>query len=208
MRVRHRTVHVFVFVWSAVLYAPFVMAMQGGNPDAGKAKSTTCAACHGTDGNGGADRSVPKLAGQVPEYIVEQLAEFKAGKRKNPVMMGMAAPLTEQDMKDLAAYYSDQKPKPGGAASEALARQGERLYRGGNAKTGVPACMSCHGPSGHGIPSRFPRVSGQSAAYSERQLLDFKAGRRTDDDDTMTRIAFRMYESEIKAVSEYMAGLH
>ncbi|MFP5350791.1 MAG: c-type cytochrome, partial [Gammaproteobacteria bacterium] len=100
------------------------------------------------------------------------------------------------------------KIKPGAAGSKELALQGERIYRGGNAKMGVSACMSCHGPSGHGIPPRFPRVSGQTAAYTERQLLDFKSSRRANDDGIMTRIAFRMSEAEIKAVSEYMAGLH
>lgn len=179
-----------------------------GDPAAGKAKSGACAACHGVDGNGAADPTWPKLAGQIPEYLVKQLADFKSGKRSDPLMSGMAMPLSEQDMKDLAAFYASQKIKPGAAANQELAGKGERVYRGGNAKTGVSACMSCHGPSGHGIPPRFPRVTGQTPAYTEKQLLAFKSSKRANDDEMMTRITFRMSEAEIKAVSEYMAGLH
>lgn len=210
MQGARRSVHAFAVVIGVALSAHALGAppAQDGNPAAGKTKSAKCAACHGVDGNGGADPSWPKLAGQIPEYLAEQLRDFKSGKRKNPIMNGMAAPLAEQDINDLAAYYSSQAIKPGAATSKELAHRGGRIYRGGNAKTGVSACMSCHGPSGHGIPPRFPRVSGQTANYTERQLLDFKAGRRTNDEDTMTRIAFRMSEAEIKAVSEYMAGLH
>lgn len=183
-------------------------AAEGGNVAAGKAKTAACVACHGVDGNGGADPTWPKLAQQSPEYLAKQLADFKTGARKNPIMNGMAAALTPKDIQNIAAFYAAQKIKPGAAGSKELAHQGERVYRGGNAKMGVSACMSCHGPSGHGIPPRFPRVSAQTAAYTERQLLDFKASRRTNDDGIMTRIAFRMSEAEIKAVSEYMAGLH
>lgn len=179
------------------------------NFDAGKAKaSQTCAACHGVDGNGGADPSWPKLAGQEQDYLVNQLENFKSGGRKNPLMAGIAAGLGAQDMRNVAAYYANLKIKPGAAASEDLARRGEKIYRGGNAKTSVSACMSCHGPSGHGIPPHFPRISGQYAAYAEKQLLAFKSSDRPSYNDIMTRIAFRMSEAEIKAVSEYMAGLH
>jgi len=194
----------FALVASAVA-AP---AADGGDVAAGKAKTAACAGCHGVDGNGGADPTWPKLAGQIPEYLVKQLNDFKTGVRKNPIMNGMSAKLSPKDMQDIAAYYAAQQIKPGAAGSKELAEQGERIYRGGNAKMGVSACMSCHGPSGHGIPPRFPRVSAQTAAYSERQLLDFKSSRRANDGDVMTRIAFRMSEAEIKAVSEYMAGLH
>lgn len=189
-------------------FASISHAAEGGNAAAGKAKTAACVACHGVDGNGGADPTWPKLAGQNPEYLAKQLVDFKSGVRKNPIMNGMAAGLTPQDINNIAAYYAAQKIKPGAAGSKELAHQGERIYRGGNAKMGVSACMSCHGPSGHGIPPRFPRVSAQTAAYTERQLLDFKASRRANDDGIMTRIAFRMSEAEIKAVSEYMAGLH
>lgn len=202
-----------VAVLSALLAAFNVQAadpkpVAKGDVAAGKNKAGTCAGCHGPDGNGGGDPTWPKLAGQIPEYTVEQLKAFKAGKRKNPIMMGMAGPLSEQDMRDIAAYYASLPTKPGAASSKELAQTGERLYRGGKADAGVPACMSCHGPAGTGIPVRFPRVSGQQAAYSERQLLDFKANRRVDDDGIMAPIAFRLSEAEIKAVSEYMAGLY
>lgn len=175
---------------------------------AGKAKAVVCSGCHGMDGNGGADPSWPKLAGQIPEYLYAQLKAFKAGTRKNPIMSGMAAPLTDQEMRSLAAYFGSQTLKPGAAVSRELVAAGRRLYRGGNSDTGVPACMSCHGPSGHGIPPRFPRVTGQNAPYTKRQLLDFKDSRRVDGDGIMIRVAFRMSEAEIRAAAEYMVGLH
>lgn len=203
---------VYTIVRFAALAAAFVTvgawAATDGDAVAGKAKAAACASCHGADGNGGADPTWPKLAGQIPEYLVDQLKDFKSGARANPIMTGIAAPLSEKDMKDLAVYYASQKLKPGAASSKEIALAGERIYRGGNAKTGVSACMSCHGPSGHGIPPRFPRVTGQNAAYTEKQLLDFKSSRRKNDDKVMTGIAFRMSEDEIKAVSQYMAGLH
>lgn len=183
-------------------------AQSDGDAARGKTKAAPCAQCHGADGNGVGNPAWPKLAGQIPEYLAKELSDFKSGARKDPLMSGMAAPLSEQDIKDLAAYYAEQKIKPGSAQTPELARQGARVYRGGNAKTGVSACMSCHGPSGHGIPPRFPRVSGQTAAYTEQELRAFKSGERANDSEVMTRIAFRMSETEIKAVAEYMAGLH
>jgi cytochrome c553 len=180
----------------------------GGNVAAGQAKAAVCAGCHGADGNGGADPLWPRLAGQDADYIAKQLADFKSGARKDPIMAGMAAPLTKADMKNIGAYYESLKIKPGAARDAQLAKLGEKVFRGGNAKMGVSACMSCHGPSGHGIPPRFPKVSGQHAAYTQKQLLAFKVGTRTNDGDMMTRIAFRMSEQEIRAVSDYMAGLH
>jgi cytochrome c553 len=140
---------------------------------------------------------------------MKQLKDFKSGARKDPVMTGMAAALSDEDMANLAAYYGQQKITAGSAAASAeVVKMGERLYRGGNAKFGVSACMSCHGPSGHGIPPRFPKVSGQYAGYTTKQLNDFKNSTRTNDGEIMTRIAFRMSAAEIQAVSEYMAGLH
>lgn len=189
-----------------VLVAPVHAA--GGNVAAGQVKAAVCAGCHGADGNGGADPLWPRLAGQDADYIAKQLADFKAGVRKDPIMSGMAAPLSAADMKNLGAYFASLKARPGAARDAQLAKQGEKVYRGGNAKMGVSACMSCHGPSGHGIPPRFPKVSGQNTPYTQKQLLAFKSGTRTNDGETMTRIAFRMSEQEIKAVSEYMAGLH
>ncbi|MEK7815989.1 MAG: c-type cytochrome [Pseudomonadota bacterium] len=191
---------------AAVLVSPVQAA--SGSPAKGQVKAAACAGCHGVDGNGAADPVWPRLAGQDADYIVKQLADFKSGARKDPIMAGMAAPLSAQDMKDIGAYYAGLKPRAGAARDAALAKAGEKIYRGGNAKMGVTACTSCHGPSGHGIPPRYPRVSGQGAAYTAKQLLAFKTGARANDGDTMTRIAFRMSEHEIKAVSDYMSGLH
>lgn len=179
-----------------------------GNAAAGKNKAAACAGCHGADGNGGGDPTWPKLAGQDADYVAKQLADFKSGARQNPVMQGMAGALSAQDMKDIGAYYAGLKASAGTAKSKDLVAMGEKLYRGGNAKSGVAACMSCHGPAGNGIPPRFPRVAGQSAAYSEQQMLAFKRSARRNDGEVMTRIAFRMSEQEIKAVADYMAGLH
>jgi cytochrome c553 len=189
-----------------VMIAPAQAA--NGNVAAGQAKAAMCAGCHGADGNGGADPLWPKLAGQDPAYIAKQLADFKSGARKDPIMAGMVAGLSAADMRNIGAYYASLKPKPGAARDAQLAKQGEKVYRGGNAKMGVSACMSCHGPSGHGIPPRFPKVSGQNATYARKQLLAFKSGSRANDGEIMTRIAFRMSEHEIRAASEYMAGLH
>ncbi len=192
---------------SWLIFVTPTMAANG-NVAAGQAKAAVCAGCHGADGNGGADPLWPKLAGQDADYIAKQLAEFKSGARKDPIMSGMAAPLSSADMKNIGAYFASLKPKPGAAKNAELVKQGEKIYRGGNAKMEVSACMSCHGPSGHGIPPRFPKISGQNAAYTQKQLLAFKTSARANDGETMTRIAFRMSEQEIKAVSEYMAGLH
>ena len=179
-----------------------------GNVAAGKNKSATCVACHGADGNSAAP-NFPKIAGQDAHYLSKQLADFKSGARKDPLMMGMVAGLSKKDMDDLAAYYASQKQSTGVASGDpASLKKAERLYRGGDAKAGISACMSCHGPSGHGIPPRFPAVSGQHATYTQKQLMDFKNGTRNNDSETMTRIAFRMSEADIKAISEYMAGLH
>jgi cytochrome c553 len=185
-----------------------VEVQAAGDAAAGKAKSMVCAACHGADGNGGADPLWPKLAGQDSSYIAKQLHDFKSGKRTDPIMIGMAAGLSDSDVLNLAAYFSSQKNKPGMAKSEDLVKIGERLFRGGDAKMGITACMSCHGPAGMGVPPRFPRVAGQNQAYTTKQLLAFKNGTRTNDGVTMTSIAFLLSEQQIKALSDYMAGLH
>ena len=185
-------------------------AQAAGSAAAGKTKSAVCAGCHGVDGTS-MSPDFPKLAGQDATYTAKQLADFKNPKsgRNNPIMLGMVAGLSTKDMADLGAYYASQKPSTGTASASAeVLKIGKHLYRGGNAKSGIAACMSCHGPAGDGIPPRFPSVSGQHAAYSQKQLLAFKAGERSNDGDIMTRIAFKMSADEIKAVSEYMAGLH
>jgi cytochrome c553 len=179
----------------------------GGSVKAGKEKSGQCVACHGVDGNSPSP-AFPKIAGQSEGYIVKQLADFKSGRRANGIMAGQVAGLSKTDMENLGAFYASQKATTGTTSSKKHAKSGARLYRGGNAKTGVSACMSCHGPSGKGIPPKYPRVSGQHAAYSEAQLKAFKEKKRLNDDNVMTGIAFRMSQEEIKAVSDYMAGLY
>jgi cytochrome c553 len=175
---------------------------------AGKAKSAACAACHGVDGNS-TNGEWPKLAGQGARYLEKQLLEFKAGKRVNAIMSGQAAPLSEVDIADLAAYYASQKVRAG-AADPAVVKQGERLYRGGNSGTGIAACMACHGPSGSGNPmARFPALSGQHPAYVAKALQDYRSGARDNDPNAMMRrIAERLSDREIKAVAQYIYGLH
>lgn len=183
-------------------------AQAAGNAAAGKARSVTCAGCHGADGNSAAP-NFPKLAGLDAAYIAKQLADFKSGARKDPIMSDMAAPLSKKDMENLGAYFAGQKRRPatGNLNAESL-KVAEGLYRGGDTKMGIPACMSCHGPAGAGIPIRFPAVGGQHATYTAKALNDFKSGARTNDGGIMTPIAFRMSEAQIKAVAEYMTSLH
>lgn len=170
-----------------------------------------CAACHGADGNSVAPAN-PKLAGQIGDYLVKQLRDFKPVNgqpvRKSPVMNGIAAPLTDEDIRNLSAYYSQQAAKPASARDKELVAIGEKLYRGGNAARGVPACMACHAPNGAGIPSQFPRLAGQHADYTLAQLKLFRSGERANDGGKMMRvIAGKMSDQEMRAVAEYIAGL-
>jgi cytochrome c553 len=171
-----------------------------------------CAACHAADGNSVAPAN-PKLAAQIPEYLHKQLVNFKPqrgmkAERENAVMGGMVASLSDADVRNLAAYYASQKLKPAAARSKELAAAGQKLYRGGNAATGVAACSGCHGPDGSGMPSQYPRIAGQYAEYVEAQLKLFKSGERANDPNSMMRgIAERMSEKDIKAVADYVAGL-
>jgi cytochrome c553 len=170
--------------------------------------STVCVACHGLDGNSPAPVN-PKLASQHAEYIDKQLTDFKSGERKNPIMMGMAAGLSPQDMKNLAAYFSGQKLAPTAAKDKALAEQGEKIYRGGIADLNVPACTGCHGPTGAGLPALFPHLAGQHGEYIEAQLKTFRTGERANDPGKMMQmIAMKMSDKDIKAVAEYITGLH
>lgn len=171
-----------------------------------------CVACHAADGNSPASPN-PKIAGQIREYLNKQMVDFKAQGgakpvRESPVMNGMVANLSEADMKNLAAYYAGQKLKPALAADKELAALGQKIWRGGNAASGVPPCAGCHGPDGAGMPSQYPRLSGQFAEYIAAQLKAFRDGARTNDPGAMMRaIAARMSEREIRAVAEYAAGL-
>jgi cytochrome c553 len=177
-----------------------------GDAAKGEAKSAVCASCHGVGGNN-TNAQFPVLAGQVPGYIASQLQRFKSGVRKEPIMAGQSAPLSDQDMADLDAYYAAQKPTGLSVTEDQvkMAMAGEKIYRGGYRPFDISACMSCHGPAGHGIPPRFPRVSGQHADYLEKQLLAFKSGDRSD--DIMNPIAFRLSEAQIKELALYMSAL-
>ncbi len=180
-----------------------------GDATAGKARAAACAGCHGPDGNSAAP-NFPKLAGQHAGYLVKQLRDFKAGQtRKDPVMQGQAAGLSEQDMADIAAFYAGQKTSPGAAAEDKVAL-GEKIYRGGNKTSGVAACSACHGPRGMGNPlANFPRLAGQHAQYVAKALRDFKSGARSNDAGRMMRdVAAKMTDAEIEAVASYVAGLH
>jgi len=184
-------------------------ASAAGDAKAGKAKAVTCAGCHGANGNS-ANPAWPKLAGQNAGYIVKQLADLKAGKTRNDPLMGsQAASLSQQDMADLGAYYAKQTGTQG-ATDEKLAAAGEKLYRGGNKKKGVAACIACHGPTGAGNPAaKFPKLSGQHAAYVEKAMKDFRSGARTNDmNKMMQNVAEKMSDKEIKAVASYISGLH
>ena len=184
------------------------LSSSAGAADTGQQKAAVCAACHGADGNS-INPVWPKLAGQHPAYIEAQLKAFKAGTRKNPNMMPMAANLSEQDMQDLANYFASQK-RTIGAAKKDLEEAGAALYRGGNAETGVPACMACHGPRGTGnAPAAYPALGGQHADYVAIQLKAYKSGERTTDPNAVMRtIAGRLSSNEIEAVSSYVEGLH
>lgn len=166
-----------------------------------------CAACHAADGNSVSPVN-PILAAQHADYTVKQLANFKSGERKNPVMLGMTATLSPQDMKNLGAYFEGQKAKSRAAKNPDLVKTGEQIYRGGIMARAVAACASCHGPTGAGVPAQFPRVAGQFAEYTAAQLQAFRIGERANDPNKMMRdIAVKLSDQEIKAVSEYMAGL-
>lgn len=172
----------------------------------------TCAACHGADGNSQIAVN-PKLAGQIPEYLHKQLTNFKAAsgkkaERDNPVMAGMVAGLSPEDMRNLAAYYTGQAAKPGAAKSKDLVALGQKIYRGGIAGKGVAACASCHGPNGAGMPSQYPRLSGQHAEYVEVQLKAFRSGARANDPNaSMRTVGGKLSDREIQAVADYVAGL-
>ena len=200
---------------AALFWSAAVCAQDPAKPDPAKGQgiaAQVCAACHAGDGNSPTAAN-PKLAGQIPEYLAKQLANFKpqGGKkaeRDNPIMAGMVANLSDGDMKNVAAYYGAQKLKPAAASDKELAALGQKLYRGGNAASGMPACAGCHGPNGAGMPSQYPRISGQFAEYIEGQLKAFRAGSRANDPNGMMRgVAVRLNDREIQALAEYVAGL-
>lgn len=183
-----------------------------GDPAAGQEKAAACVACHGIDGNS-IDPQYPNIAGQHAEYIADQLARFKDGRRQNPIMLGFSITLTEQDMADLGAFFASQQPKPG-IAQEELVAAAEGLYRGGDVAREIPACMACHGPAGAGNPAaRYPALAGQHAQYSMDMLKRFRAGEvhgaaGDAHAQIMPQVAARLSDEEILALASYLQGLH
>ena len=190
-----------------VLSLGLLVSAPGFAQDA-KTKAAACGACHGPDGNS-VNPEWPNLAGQHPGYLVAQLQAFKGNVRKNPNMNAMAAPLSDQDMADVAGYFASQTLKVPSVDAEAAAAGG-KLYRGGNAESGVPACMACHGPNGAGnAAANYPALRGQHAKYTSLQLNAYKSGERvTDQKELMRSIASRMTAAEIEAVAQFIQGLH
>ena len=179
------------------------------DPAAGEAKAALCVACHGPTGNS-ANPEWPKLAGQHAKYTAKQIRDFMAGvTRSNELMAPMIAGLSDQDIEDISAYYAIQR-STGGFASEEMHALGERIYRGGNAQSGVPACIACHGPRGGGNgPAGFPALAGQHAVYTAQQIDAWRLGNRSNDPNQMMADAVRyLTPEETRAVSEYIAGLH
>jgi cytochrome c553 len=200
MKIYYLTIISFLMLCSGYSYA--------GDPANGKTLSQTCAACHNVDGNS-LNPVWPKLAGQHAGYLAKQLKDFKEGKRNNAQMAPMVAALSEQDMEDIGAYFASQKIKFGSAKPE-LIELGQKIYRAGDAETGVPACMACHGPAGAGNPGAlYPALAGQHAQYTALQLQAFKSEERSNDDNNVMRsITAPMTNEQIEAVSEYIQGLH
>lgn len=190
------------------------LAQSGAKPDlkkGGEIASQVCVACHGADGNSPTPAN-PKLAGQHADYLAKQLANFKVKpgakepERNNAIMGGFASQLSADDMRNVAAHYASQTLSPAAARDKSLVELGRNIYRGGIASKGVPACAGCHGPSGAGIPAQYPRLQGQYAEYTESQLTGFRQGARLNN-ASMSAIAARLSDVEIKAVSDYIAGL-
>ena len=194
----------FAFAGSA--FANEAAAAPKVDTAAGEAMYTAvCASCHGADGNSGTP-DYPRLAGQHPEYLAKQLHEFKSGKRANAIMSGFSTMLSDADMTNISAWLAVQKPKAGAAKDKELVSLGEQIYRGGIADRNIPACAGCHSPNGAGIPSQYPRLSGQHAVYTEAQLKALRDGTRANN-AVMHGVAAKMNDREIKAVADYAAGL-
>jgi cytochrome c553 len=191
----------------AAAFGSTAPALAAGSKDAGQAKSTPCVACHGIDGNS-ANPEWPSIAGQHDGYFVRQLKAFRAGERQNPLMSPMAAGLSDEDIADLAAFYSSQTAR-GGEAEPSKLKLGQKVYRAGNMEEQTMACAACHGPTGRGNPlASYPAIQGQHATYVAAQLRAYKSGTRTNDPNQMMRsIALRLSDAEIDAVASYVQGL-
>lgn len=201
----------FIRVATSLLVVISLQAVAEGDATAGQAKSAICAACHGADGNS-AVPNWPKLAGQHTAYLERQTALIKSGDRSVPEMMGIVAGMSEQDLRDIAAYFSSQTNN-GGVAEESVAALGQRIYKAGNADSGVPACMSCHGPAGEGNPlSGYPALAGQHSVYTSKMLYGFRAGDNWGEEDAPSQImngaAAELTDAEITAVSSFIQGLY
>lgn len=193
---------------AAAMVAPAAMAQTAAKPDLEKGQAIAtqvCAACHTFDGSRGVPAN-PILQGQHPEYLVKQLTEFKAGKRPSAVMQGFASMLSPEDMRNVAAFYGSKQAETGVSTKKDLVLLGEKIYRGGIAAKQVPACAGCHSPTGAGIPAQYPRIGSQHGAYVEAQMVAFRDGTRPNSVQ-MVQIAAKMSDREIKAVSDYIAGL-
>jgi cytochrome c553 len=180
-----------------------------GSAEAGQARSVTCAACHGPNGNS-ANPGWPSLAGQNAPYILKQLEAYKSGSRTDPLMTGQAMPLSEQEMRDLAVYYAGQTVAPKVVAAQESLNKGEALYQGGDSENQVAACLACHGPTGRGNPAAaYPMLKGQHATYTAAQLRNYANGQRKSDGPTrvMREIAAQLEEDDIVAVASYIQGL-
>jgi cytochrome c553 len=203
------------FILAAVLalsapltHAQGSAAKAPAKPDlvAGEAKFTAaCAACHGADGNSGTPAN-PKLAQQHPEYLIKQLMEFKSGVRKNAIMQGLAAGLSDEDMKNISFWLASKKAKQGFAKDKELVALGERIYRGGIQDRQIAACAGCHNPTGAGNPAQYPRLSGQHADYTVTQLTAYRDGGRGNSLQ-MSQVAAKLNDREIRALADYVAGL-
>jgi cytochrome c553 len=207
--------------------AAAVAKAKPGDAQAGAAKAAACAACHGLDGNSIDTTLYPRLAGQSERYLATQLGLFKSGERANAVMQPFAVTLSAQDMRDIGAYYASKIDTAGaGIADDTVVSDkkssydgmkfyeiGQQLFRGGDAKRGIPACMACHGPSGAGNPGpAYPRVAGQPSWYTARRLQEYRTGTTTIGDrahfDTMAEVVGSLTDQEIQALASYMQGLH
>lgn len=185
-------------------------SLVDGSIDAGKAKSMTCTACHGAEGNSSLP-TWPNIAGQGASYIVAQLNAFKDGSRSDPLMAPQAMMLSDEDMRNIAVYFESLPAAAMAVANPATVSKGEALYRGGNADAGIPACLACHGPTGRGNPAaNYPAVQGQHATYTAKQLRDYASGGRTSDGKTriMRDISSRLSTDDIEALASYVQGLH
>jgi cytochrome c553 len=196
---------------AAALCAPVLAAEEKAAPKADPAKgeaiaTQVCGACHTFNGSRGLPAN-PILQGQHPEYLVKQLTDFKSGARNNAIMKGFASTLSPEDMRNVAAFYASKSAKPGFAKDKDTLLMGERIYRGGIADRQIAACAGCHSPNGAGIPVQYPRLSGQHGEYTEAQLVAFRSGSRSNSLQ-MAGVAAKLNDREIKALADYMAGLH